>query len=121
LPVGTGFFYQAAASETNTFVGTVALTNSVTFKGGAYNLVASTPPIGVSSLEDTNLNLPLQTGDAVLIWGGSAYQPYTYLSPGQWIYPNQTTIGVSPGLSVGQGFFFQAAATEVWTQNLIVH
>jgi uncharacterized protein YheU (UPF0270 family) len=120
LPVGKGFFYQAGVNETNTFVGTVVLTNSVSLAGGAYSLVASTPPIATSSLEDTNLNLPLQTGDAVLLWGGTQYETYTYFGPGQWLYPDQQTIGVSPGLSVAQSFFYQPGVNETWTQNFIV-
>jgi hypothetical protein len=122
LPVGKGFFYQSAnGNETNTFVGTVVLTNTVTLPASAYALVGSTPPIGASSLEDTNLNLPLQTGDAVLVWGGNSYQTYTFFGPGQWLYPDNVTIGVSPGVSVGQGFFYQSAnGTETWTQNFVV-
>jgi uncharacterized protein YheU (UPF0270 family) len=126
LPVGTGFFYQdnQGGNETNTFVGTVVLSNSVAvaFTPGAYKLVGSTPPIGTASLEDTNLNLPLQSGDAVLTWSGVSYLTYTFLAPGQWLYPDGATIGVSPGLTVGQGFFYQnnQGANENWSQNLIV-
>ncbi len=123
LKVGQGLFFQAGATETNTVVGDVVLSNTnnpVTLTGGTYTLVGSLPPIGVSSLEDTNLNLPLQAGDAVLIWDGTKYGTYTYFGPGQWLYPDGSTIGVSPGLTVGQGFFYQAGATETWSQNLIV-
>jgi hypothetical protein len=122
FPVGTAVFYQSNnGDETNTFVGTVVLTNTVTLASGAYSLVGSTPPIATSSLEDTNLNLPLQTGDAVLLWNGISYQTYTYFSPGEWLYPDNVNIGVSPGLSVGEGFFYQSAnGNETWTQNLIV-
>ncbi len=121
LKVGQGLFFQASATETNTYVGSVVLSNTnapITFKGGVYNLVGSVPPIGVSSLEDTNLNLPLQAGDAVLLWDGAQYQTYTYFSKGSWLYPDGATIGVSPALSVGQGFFYQATADEQWTQNM---
>jgi hypothetical protein len=122
LPVGTGFFYQSNnGNETNTFVGTVVLTNTVALPSGAYALVGSTPPIGTSSLEDTNLNLPLQAGDAVLLWNGTSYQTYTFFSSGQWLYPDGSTIGVSPGVTVGQGFFYQSNnGNETWTQDLVV-
>jgi uncharacterized protein YheU (UPF0270 family) len=118
LNVGTGFFYLAGVTETNTFVGTVILTNPpVSFPSGRYVLVGSTPPIATSSLEDTNLNLPLQVGDAVLIWQTNQYATYTYFGPGQWLYPDQVTIGVSPALGVGAGFFYLAGVSETWTQN----
>jgi hypothetical protein len=123
LPVGTGLFFLAGNTETNTYVGTVQLSNTnapVQFTSGNYALVGSIPPIGTASLEDTNLNLPLQTGDAVLLWNGSSYQTYTYFSAGQWLYPNGSTIGVSPGLSVGEGFFYLPGNNETWSQNLQV-
>jgi hypothetical protein len=121
LPVGTGFFYQSNnGNETNTFVGTVVLTNTVAFPSGAYALVGSTPPIGTSSLEDTNLNLPLQTGDAVLLWNGTSYQTYTFIAPGQWQFPDGS-LNPAPGVAVGQGFFYQSNnGNETWTQNLVV-
>jgi len=127
LPTGSALFYVAAgANETNTAVGTVELSNTnapITFVSGQYTLVGSLPPIGTSSLEDTNLNLPLQTGDQVYLWNfpTQAYGVYTYFSPGQWLYPDQVTVAPSPGLIVGQGFFYVAAgANETWTQNLNV-
>jgi hypothetical protein len=123
LPVGTGFFYLAGVNETNTFVGTVILSNTaaVHFAGGQYSLIGSFAPIAPSSLEDTNLNLPLQGGDAALIWTGTEYVTYTYLgTPGQWLYPDNSTIGVSPGLSVGEGFFYLPGVNETWQQNLVI-
>jgi len=127
LPAGSALFYVAAgATETNTYVGNVILSNTnapITLKSGKYSLIGSLPPIGCSSLEDTNLNLPLQTGDAVYIWNQptQGYGVYTYFGPGQWLYPDQSTIDVSPALNVGQGFFYVAAgADEIWSQNLKV-
>lgn len=127
IPVGTAFFYLngQASPETNTFTGTVVLNNTnspVTLASGVYAFVGSTPPIGVSSLEDTNLNLPLQAGDAVLTWNGVSYQTYTFFGPGQWLYPDGSTIGASPALQVGQGFLYLngQSGNETWTQNLIL-
>ena len=125
LPPGTAVFYSPGVNETNTYVGTVVLNNTnapVTLYGGLYNLIGSLPPIGVSSLEDTNLNLPLQSGDSVLLWDAAhnAYQTYTYGSPGQWLYPDQVTIGPAPALPVAQGFFYAPGVTEHWSQNLQV-
>jgi hypothetical protein len=123
LPAGTGLFYLAAGNETNTYVGTVVLSNTnapITLLGGKYALVGSLPPIAASSLEDTNLNLPLAVGDAALIWTNQQYSTYTFFGPGTWLYPDNVTFGVSPALQVGQGFFYLPAGNEIWTQNLIV-
>jgi len=90
--------------------------------GGLYSLIGSLPPIGVTSLEDTNLNLPLQSGDVVLYWDAvhNQYLTYTYGAPGQWLEPDQSTIGPAPALNVAQGFFYNPGVTEHWTQNLNV-
>jgi hypothetical protein len=127
LPAGTTIFYlnTQPSSETNTVTGNVVLSNTnapITLAAGGYSLIGSLPPLGVSSLEDTNLNLPLQAGDAVLLWNGSAYQTYTFFGPGQWLYPDNSTIGVSPGVAAGNGFFYlnTQPSDEVWSQNLIV-
>jgi hypothetical protein len=123
VPVGTGFFYLngQGGPETNTFVGSVVLTNTVSFPASIYTLVGSTPPIGVSSLEDTNLNLPLQSSDTVLFWTGSTYASYQFIAPGLWVYPDGTT-GVAPGLNVGQGFFYLngQGSAETWTNDVTV-
>jgi hypothetical protein len=122
LAVGQGLFFQSAVDETNTVVGNVVLSNTnnpVVFKATVYTLVGSLPPIGVSSLEDTNLNLPLQSGDAVLLWNKTSYDTYTFLAPDNWLYPDGSTVGPAPGLSVGQGFFYQAAVDEQWSQNMM--
>jgi len=94
----------------------------ISLPGGLYTLIGSLPPIGVTSLEDTNLNLPLQSGDEVLLWDNvhNQYEIYTYGSPGQWLYPDQVTVGPSPALPVAEGFFYNPGITETWTQNLNV-
>jgi hypothetical protein len=125
LGVGPGFFYLngGGAPETNTFVGTVVLTNTVTLPAGNYALVGSTPPIA-DSLDGTNLNLPLQTGDSVLLWSVAAqsYDTYVFISDGQWIYPDGSTIGAAPSTTVGNAFFYLngGGSAETWTQNFIV-
>jgi hypothetical protein len=71
LPPGSALFYNPGVSETNTYTGTVVLSNTnapITLPGGLYTLVGSLPPIAPTSFEDTNLNLPLQSGDGVLLW-----------------------------------------------------
>jgi hypothetical protein len=124
LSLGQGLFYLngGTAAETNTTVGTVVLTNSVTFPAGAYALVGSTPPVS-DSLDGTNLNLPLVTGDTVLLWNStnSQYLPYTYYGVGAWGYPDGSE-GVAPVLPVGSGFFYLNGGTssETWTNNITV-
>lgn len=125
LGVGNGVFYlnNSGVTESNTFVGTVILTNTVTLPAGNYALIGSTPAIG-GALDSTNLNLPLQTGDNALIWNptSSAYSTYTFISTGQWIYPDGSTIGAAPNLNVAQAFFYlnNSGAAEVWTNSVTV-
>lgn len=131
LKSAQGFFYQTAsgAVETNTWTGTCVLSNSIAFNtpGGSY-AVGSTPPVA-GALDDPNtINLPLQSGDDVLVYNGNGYDIFYYVGPGNgnpvgqnWDDANFNPV-VSPTVSVGQGFFYQTAsgATETWTQNLNV-
>jgi hypothetical protein len=124
LGLGQGFFYLNGQTipETNTAVGTVVLTNTVSLPASTYALVGSTPPIS-DSLDGTNLNLPLVTGDSVLLWSStnSTYEPYLFVQTGEWQYPDGTT-GVAPTIPVGTGFFYLngQTASETWTNNIIV-
>ena len=56
---GQGFYYyqNTGLLKTNTFVGTVQLTNTVALAAG-YGLVGSTAPVS-GSIESTNFNIPL--------------------------------------------------------------
>jgi hypothetical protein len=123
LPPGQGFFYQTGSGslETNTFVGSVVLTNSISIAANLYTLVGSTPPIG-GAVESTNFSLPFQTGDSVLFWNGQGYTVSVYLGPGSWIDGTSGNPVPTPTLNVGQGFFYQAGSgsSEVWNQNLSV-
>jgi hypothetical protein len=131
VALGQGFFYstQSGNQETNTFIGTVVLTNSLPLTGNsAFTLVSSTPPIG-GSLESTNFNLPLDAGDAIYVWTGNGYYSSTYFGgpdgflspPNDWIDQNNVTTN-APVVSVGQGFFYstQSGNAETWNQSLIV-
>jgi len=125
LPVGTGIFYNngQGALETNTYAGTVVLSQSVSLQAG-YNMVGSAPPIGVSNIEDPNINLPLQGGDYVAVWDPIAqgFSFYLYEGPGAW-YDGLSYNPVSaPGLSVGQGIFYNngQGAVESWSQTVTV-
>jgi hypothetical protein len=129
LSSGQGFFYStgSGSQETNTWTGSVLLTNSIPLAGnGAFSMVGSTPPIG-GLLDSTNFNLPLQTGDTLYIWTGNAYYSSTYIGgnagpQGQnWFdqYNNWTN---APTVTVGQGFFYStgSGSAEVWNQNLVI-
>jgi hypothetical protein len=128
---GEGFFYQtqSGAVETNTWTGTVQLTNSVQFAvaGGSY-AVGSTPPVAGAADDTNTINLPVQSGDDLLIYNGNGYDTFYYIGPGNgnpvgenWDDAsfNPTT---APTISVGQAFFYQtqSGSVETWNQNLNV-
>ena len=128
IPSGTGFFYANGQgdAEVNTVAGTVILNNTnapVSLQPSVYTLIGSFPPIDVS-LDSANINLPLQLGDAVLIWnqGAQAYDTYTFFDYGSWVYPDNVTVGPGPTVNLGTGFFYAngQGAAEIWSQNLIV-
>ena len=117
---GQGFFYQNNGSlKTNTFVGTVQLTNTVPLNAG-YSQVGSTAPVA-GSIESTNFSIPFASGDQVLVWNGGGYNIDYYNGPGDW-YDGVSfnSIGV-PTLSVSQGFFYQNNGSgKSWSQTVIV-
>ena len=128
---GQGFFYstQSGNQETNTFTGSVVLSNSIALLGSsAFTCVGSTAPIG-GSLESTNFNLPLASGDVIYIWQplANAYYYSTYYGsdlggpPNDWydMYGNVTN---APTVGVGQAFFYstQSGNAETWNQNLLI-
>ena len=124
---GQGYFYENGQTgpETNTYVGTVQLTNSYTLPVG-YSLIGSTAPIG-GSVEDTNLlgnasSTTLQTGDTLLLWNGGGYDILTFLTTGTWLDSNGNPVG-APSITVGQGFFYENGQTgpETLQQNVIVN
>ena len=125
---GEGFFYQTGSGsiETNTYTGTVLLTNTISFPlAGNYYMVGSAVPVA-GLAQSTNFNLPFQTFDTILAWNTTSgtYSTYTYYYPGYgsdggpWadVNGNPTT---SPTINVGEGFFYQtgSGSSETWTQN----
>jgi len=129
---GQAFFYQNSGSTvTNTFVGTVILTNSaVVYGGNAFNFIASAPPV-TDVGEGTNLALPLNVGDVIYTWTPSGtnigYTLYYYYGSNfdgngnSWGDANYNGVA-SPVLGVGQGFLYQnSGSTATWSQNLIVN
>jgi len=131
LNPGQGFFYAtgSGSQETNTFVGSVVLSNSVALVGsGAFTAVASTPPIG-GSVTSTNINLPFETSDIVYIWdaANNQYHSYTFIAtdaggPGLSFIDDSSSFVAAPTLTVGQGFFYATGSgnAKTWTQNLVV-
>jgi hypothetical protein len=129
---GQGFFYSAGSgdNETNTFVGTVVLTNTVPLGNGGYVLIGSTVP--VASVTDTNgvFGLPIDAGDQVQVWkAGGGYNTYVYQGgpdgyltfPNDWVDQNAANVP-APTIGVGQGFFYSAGSgnTETWYQTFTV-
>ena len=117
---GQGFFYENFGSlKTNTFAGTVQLTNTVNLAGG-YSLVGSTAPVG-ASIESTNFNIPFASGDVVLVWTGGGYVQDYYNGPGDWYDAVAFTPIAVPTLTVGQGFFYENfGGAKNWIQNVVV-
>jgi hypothetical protein len=121
LNAGTSFFYlnSSSSNETNTYVGSVTLTNSTTLVPN-YSLAGSVVPIA-GSIDSTNFNLPFQANDNVLLFNGSGYDIYVYSgSPGLWIGPSGP--GSAPVVNVGQSFFYlnSSGANEQWNQSFTI-
>jgi hypothetical protein len=118
---GQGFFYQnnTGATKTNTFVGTVQLTNTIAL-AASYTLDGSTAPIA-GSIESTNFNIPFTSGDIVLVWTGGGYAIEYFNGLGDWYDGNFNPIAV-PTLSLAQGFFYQnnTGSSKNWIENVIV-
>jgi hypothetical protein len=122
LAPGQAIFYQnnSGGPETNTFVGTVQLTNTVSLNGG-YSLIGSTPPVA-DTFDGTNLNLPLVAGDVIYRYNGGGYTTYYYGGPGAWYDGINFTPVSEPVIPVSEGFFYQnnSGGNETWTQNVVV-
>lgn len=129
LNPGQGIFFQNGqpTDETNTFVGNVVLTNSITIPGNNnFSLLASTAPIA-DTADGTNLALPFQVGDNIFLWTGGGYNILTYVGPngdgaGHSFVDGSGNGQPSPVINVGQGFFYQNGqpTDEVWNQNVVV-
>ena len=131
LSPGQGFFFQTTSGlvETNTWVGNVQLTNSIALNtaGGSYSL-GSTPPVAGAADDTNTINLPVVSGDTLLLYNGNGYNTFYYIGPGNgnpvgqnWDDVNFNPI-TSPTITVGQGFFYQTTSggTETWKQNLVI-
>jgi hypothetical protein len=122
LNPGIGAFYQPAATETITIVGT-ALTgtnvvNRYVAPANGISLVSSVVPVGGSLT--TNLQYSATIGDVIFEYNGTGYDTYNYAHPRsqpQGWYLNGTL--TDPQINVGQGFWLQPAATTTWSQNIV--
>lgn len=113
IPPGTGFFVKSAANITNTFVGSVALSNSVAFPPGVFALVGSPIPFS-GTLTDSgpntlNLGDTLPNKSSIQVWNGNGFTSASKIA-GAWT-TNLT-------ISVGQGFFVKSAGTTNWSQTI---
>jgi hypothetical protein len=120
------FVYQNNGNAvTNTFVGSIPTTNSVTIPGGhAYTLLVSAIPIS-GPLDSAGLSLPFQTGDKAFIWIGDRYFAFTYEGAnfdgqGHAFSDDNGQATASPFVQIGQAFFYQnnQASAETWIQSL---
>jgi len=143
---GIGFFVQNgnASAETNTFTGTVVVTNSVTLFPGHYQMLASSIPIGGVTNSAYGLTNSLVGGENLYVWNGNGYYSYGYLGagngisaggPSDWLdigtppnIPGDVNVegnffAPNPQINVGQGFFIQNgnASSEVWIQSINVN
>jgi len=151
LKQGQGAFVQNPnTTVTNTFVGTVVLsnTNAPTPIPGANAISFVTPVIPVGGdLSGTNFNIPFVGGEVVYVWNGTSYYQYVYGGlgsgttigkPSDFYDLNGGSAGAIPGdtaydtdngvywtqplvLKVGQGIAVQNPNTSInWTQNLVI-
>jgi hypothetical protein len=123
---GRAFVYQNnGAAVTNTFVGSIPTTNSVTIPGGhAYTLLVSAIPIS-GTLDSADLSLPFHVGDNAFIWIGDRYIAFTYQGAnfdglGHAFTGASGQAQPSPFIQVGQAFFYQnnQDSAETWNQGL---
>lgn len=123
---GRPFFYQNNNSAvTNTFVGSIPTTNSVTIPAGhAYTLLVSAIPIS-DKLDSASFSLPFQAGDKAFVMVDGRYQSFTYKGAnfdgfGHAFTDESGQTQPSPVIQVGQAFFYQnnQDAAETWNQGL---
>lgn len=116
---GTGFFYFSPASNTVTFVGTVAAnvggTTTNTILSGFRLLGSKIPYAGPAT--NAALALPNQETAQVLKWNGlNGYTTYT-VDTGVWVDDGSNPS--VPTINVGEGFFYFSPATSTnWVQSL---
>jgi hypothetical protein len=123
---GRPFFYQNTGNAvTNTFVGSIPTTNSVTIPGGhAYTLLTSTIPLS-DKLDSASFSLPFQVGDKAYVMVDGRYQSFIYKGAnfdgqGHAFTDESGQAQPAPVIQVGQAFFYQnnQDSAETWNQGL---
>ena len=87
LAPGQGFFMlNPNGNETNTYTGTVVLTNNLTIPGGGqYSMLASVLPISggvTNSTINLTKNFSPSGGETLFAWNGTGYYVYQYQGAG---------------------------------------
>lgn len=114
LSPGEGCFAFSPSAFTNTFVGEISSTNSISIRAG-YNIYSS--PLPLAGAVDTALSMPIGADDTVFIWKPitRSYDGDTYLGEGAW---DGSSGGVAPTVQVGQAFWYlNAGLAKNWTKN----
>jgi hypothetical protein len=123
LPVGGGLYIQASASYTNTFVGTVLVTNtavgSITTNSvnlpEAFAFVNPQLPIGGGLISSLQMSA-IPDDSYVYIWTGSSYNIAISFG-GIWYDQTGSFTVPEPTVSVGEAFFVQSSAPWTWTMT----
>jgi len=123
------FIQNPNVPTTNTFVGTVVLSNT---NAGAATPIAGnnaisyvTPVIPVGgNIAGTNFNLPFVGGEVVYVWNGSSYYQYIYAGPGAGTGSGQPSDfydanGGGAGSIPGDGPF-DSDNGVYWTQPIVL-
>ncbi len=113
LVPGEGFFFRNTdvVTFTNTFVGNVKQGALVTPLSAGFTLVASQVP--QAGLANTDLQLPIGTGDTIFQFRNGAYASSTFFF-GTWD-------NGEPSIRVGEGFFTRRSASGSWTRTFSVN
>jgi hypothetical protein len=124
LNPGVSVFYLPVATETNTQVGIVlqsaTLTNSYVAAANGISLVGSMAPLagGVTTV----LQYAPTIGDVIYIYNGAGYDNYNYIGGRGapftgWSLNN---VEVEPVIPLAGGFWLQPVSSTPWVQNFIV-
>lgn len=117
LNPGEGCFVfnpTAAGVWTNTFVGEISATNSITIKNG-YNIYGS--PLPLAGAVDSALGVPIAMDDVIFTWNTTlkGYAIATSLGGPDW---DGTPDGLAPQIAVGQAFWcYNPVGAKTWTKN----
>jgi hypothetical protein len=118
LPVGDGFFYDAPADTTITFVGEVLQgADSNKSVPAGLSIQGSLVPVAGTL---TDHGFPAGNGDTVFVWNGASYDSVQYVDlgipgvPAGW-QPADITLGV------GDAVFVDKAEQGAWDRNFSIN